>query len=236
MMRSSWPPNPTDASVCTTRGDDATGALTTATDLAAVYTGVLVADLIERFTYLGIFLVLFAAGLGVPIPEELPVFAAGILASQEVIRWWAALIVCLVGVLAGDAALYWVGHHWGEHILDWRITRLVLTPEREAMVIRAYRRHGMKIVFCARFVAGFRAAAFLTAGVVRISFWKFFLVDGIAALIGVPLGFALAYLFTDQLPAIMRGMHRFERVAALVALAALAGVIAYFAYRKSRAE
>jgi membrane protein DedA with SNARE-associated domain len=203
--------------------------------LRAVYTGALVADLIERFTYVGIFLVLFAAGLGVPIPEEIPVFAAGVLASEEVIRWWAALLVCLVGVMAGDTALYWIGHHWGEQILEWRVTRFVLTREREAMVKRAYDRHGIKILFCARFVAGFRAAAFLTAGVIRIPFWKFFVTDGVAALVGVPLGFGVAFLFTDQLPAIMRGMHRVERVAALVALVVAAGVIAYVAYRKSRA-
>ena len=200
----------------------------------AVYTGVLVADLIERFTYLGIFLVLFVAGLGAPIPEEIPVLAAGVLASEAIVRWWAALAVCLLGVLSGDVVLYWVGHHWGEHILDWRITRLVLTPEREAMLTRAYHRHGIKIVFVARFVVGFRAAAFLTAGVVRIPFWKFLLVDGVAALIGVPLGFGVAYLFTDQLPAVMRGVHQVERVAALVVMLAVAVLIAYLAYRKSR--
>jgi membrane protein DedA with SNARE-associated domain len=222
--------------VCTTRaGRAAGGALTAATDVGAVYTGVLVADLIERFTYVGIFLVLFAAGLGVPIPEEIPVFAAGVLASENVVRWWAALAVCLVGVMAGDTALYWIGHHWGEHILEWRVTRFVLTREREAMITRAYQKHGIKIIFSARFVAGFRAAAFLTAGVVRIPFWKFFCADGVAALVGVPVGFALAYLFTDQVPAIMRGMHKIERVVALVLLLLVAGGIAYLAYRKSRA-
>ena len=149
-------------------------------------------------------------------------------------RWWAALGVCLLGVLAGDTALYWVGHHWGDHILDWRITRLVLTKEREEAMKRAYHRHGMKIVFIARFVAGFRAAAFLTAGVVRIPFWKFLMVDGVAALIGVPLGFGVAFLFTDQLPAILHGVHRFERVLALVALVLVAAAIGYLAYRKSR--
>src|SRR5918995_4459302 len=107
----------------------------------------LVADLIERFTYAAIFLVLFVAGLGVPIPEEAPILAAGVLASQEVIRWWLALVVCFVGVMSGDIALYWIGHHWGEHIMDWRLTRLVLTPDRERMVVAAYRRHGVKIVF-----------------------------------------------------------------------------------------
>ena len=196
--------------------------------------GLLVADLIERFTYLGIFLVLFVAGLGVPIPEEAPLLAAGVLANQEIIRWWLALIVCFVGVMAGDIVLYWVGHHWGEHIMDWRITRWVLTPEREKQMIRLYHRHGIKIIFSARFVAGFRAAAFLTAGIVRIPFWKFVLVDGVAALVGVPLGFGVAYLFADQLPAILRGVHRVERLAILAGMVVLAAIIGYLAYRRSR--
>lgn len=194
----------------------------------------MVADLIERFTYLGIFLVLFVAGLGVPIPEEAPILAAGVLASQDVIKWWLGLAVCFVGVLSGDAALYWVGHHWGEHIMDWRFTRFVLTPEREKLVVEAYRRHGVKIVFTARFVVGFRAAAFLTAGIAGIPFWKFLLVDGLAAVVGVPLGFGVAYLFTDQLPAILHGVHRLERILALAGMVLLAAVIGYAAYRKSR--
>jgi membrane protein DedA with SNARE-associated domain len=195
----------------------------------------LVADLIARFTYLGIFLVLFIAGLGVPIPEEAPIIAAGILASQEIVTWWVALVVCFVGVLTGDACLYWVGHHWGERILEWRLTRIVLTPAREKYVIESYHRHGLKIIFTARFVAGFRAAAYLTAGIVRIPFVKFIAVDGAAALVGVPLGFGVAYLFTDQLPAILRGVHRVERLLLLGALVLVAGGIAWLAYRKSRA-
>lgn len=170
-----------------------------------------------------------------PIPEEVPILAAGILASQDIITWWIALLVCFAGVLAGDATLYWVGHHWGERILEWRITRFVLTPAREKYMIEAYHRHGIKIIFTARFVAGFRAAAYLTAGIVRIPFWKFIAVDGIAALVGVPLGFGVAYLFSDQLPAIMRGVHRAERLLLLGVLVVLAGIIAWLAYRKSRA-
>jgi membrane protein DedA with SNARE-associated domain len=192
-----------------------------------------VADLIERFTYLGIFLVLFVAGLGVPIPEEAPILAAGILAHQHVIRWWLALLVCFAGVLSGDVVLYWIGHHWGEHIMEWRLMRYVLTPKREKLLIEKYHRHGIKIVFTARFVAGFRAAAFLTAGIVRIPFWKFLLVDGVAALIGVPLGFGVAYLFTDQLPAILHGVHRMERLLTLAILVVVAAIIAFAAYRKS---
>jgi membrane protein DedA with SNARE-associated domain len=192
-------------------------------------------DFIEQFTYLGIFLILFLGGLGAPIPEELPVLAAGALAHEGYMRWWIALPVCLFGVLAGDSVLYWVGHHWGEHILEWSIVRRVLTERRERALIEAYRRHAAKTVFMARHVMGVRAAAFLTAGIARVPFWKFVLLDGAAALAGVPTGFALAYFFTDQLEAILHDVRRVERWLTLVALLALATWIAIVAWRKSRA-
>jgi len=192
-------------------------------------------DFIEEFTYLGIFIVLFLGGLGVPVPEELPVLAAGALSHEGYLRSWVALPVCILGVLVGDAVLYWVGHHWGERILDWSIVRRVLTEQREHVLLAAYRRHAAKTVFTARHVMGLRAAAFLTAGIARVPFWKFILADATAASIGVPFGFSLAYFFTDQLGAILQDVHRVERWLALLALVALATWVAVLAWRKSRA-
>ena len=181
----------------------------------------LVASLIEQLGYVGLFLILFIAGLGVPIPEELPIVTGGVLSNQMVLRWWIALPVCIVGVLVGDVVLYWAGHHWGEHVLAWRPVRWVLTPAREEQLKTAYRTHGVKIVFTARHVMGLRAAAFLTAGIARIPFWKFLAVDGAAALVSVPFGFFLAFLFADQVEQVFRDVHRIER---WLTLAALVGV------------
>jgi membrane protein DedA with SNARE-associated domain len=192
-------------------------------------------DFIEQFTYLGIFAVLFLGGLGAPIPEELPILAAGALAHEGYMRWWVALPICLAGVLSGDAVLYGVGYHWGERILEWSIVRRVLTPTREHVLMGAYRRHAAKTVFTARHVMGLRAAAFLTAGIARVPFWKFILVDAAAALLGVPTGFALAYFFTDQVDEILHDVRRVERWLTLLALVALAAWIGVLAWRKSRA-
>ena len=192
-------------------------------------------DFIEQFTYLGIFAVLFLGGLGAPIPEELPILAAGALAHEGYMRWWVALPICLAGVLSGDAVLYGVGYHWGERILEWSIVRRVLTPTREHVLMGAYRRHAAKTVFTARHVMGLRAAAFLTAGIARVPFWKFILVDAAAALLGVPTGFALAYFFTDQVDVILHDVRRVERWLTLLALVALAAWIGVLAWRKNRA-
>jgi membrane protein DedA with SNARE-associated domain len=190
---------------------------------------------IEEFTYLGLFLVLFLAGLGVPIPEEVPILASGVLAREGVVRWWLTVPVCLVGVLSGDVLLYWVGRHWGERVLGWRVVRYVMSRQREESLKDLYKRHGVKIIFTARHVMGLRSAAFLTAGIVRIPFGRFLAVDAAAALVGVPLSFGLAFFFTDQLESIVADVHRVERWAVLIALVAVAGWIAMRAYRGSRA-
>src|SRR2546428_7839661 len=126
---------------------------------------------IENFTYLGVFLMLFGAGLGLPIPEEAPVLAAGALAHEDVVRWWIALPVCILGVLSGDVVLYWIGHHWGEVVLDWRVVRRVLSRGREERLKAAHHPHRGKNVFTAPPPPGVPAAALLTPRIPQISFF-----------------------------------------------------------------
>ena len=180
---------------------------------------------VEHFTYLGIFAVLLLGSLGVPIPEEMPIIAAAVLSHEGVVRWWLALPVCLVGVLSGDMALYWIGRHWGEHVFNWRPVRLVLTPTREQWLKAAYRRHALKTVVTARHVMGLRAAAFLTAGMAHVPFWKFAVADAGTAALSVPLGFWLAYFFTDEIEAIVADVHRVERWLVLAGLLVLMVVL-----------
>ena len=70
-------------------------------------------QLIIHFSYPGVFLILLATGFGVPIPEELPIAIAAMMARWEVMHWWGALLSCLSGVLAGDMLLYGLGRHFG---------------------------------------------------------------------------------------------------------------------------
>jgi membrane protein DedA with SNARE-associated domain len=180
---------------------------------------------VEQFTYLGIFAVLLLGSLGVPIPEETAIIAAAVLSHEGLARWWLALPVCLVGVLSGDMVLYWVGRYWGANVLNWRVVRLVLTRKREQWLKAAYRQHALKTIVTARHVMGLRAAAFLTAGMARVPFWKFVVADVGAAGLGVPFGFGLAYFFTEQIEAIVADVHRVERWLALAGVLVLLVVL-----------
>lgn len=185
-------------------------------------------------SYLGIFGILMLGSLGVPVPEEMAIIAAAVLSHEGIVRWWLALPVCLLGVLSGDVVLYWVGRHWGENILNWRVARLVLTLKREQRLNAAYRRHALKTIVTARHVMGLRAAAFLMAGIARVPFWKFVVADAGAAALGVPLGFGLAYFFTDQITAIAADMHRVERWLALAGLVMLVAALVVGVWRCKR--
>lgn len=183
--------------------------------------------LIAYSPYVGILAALFMGSLGVPIPEELPVITAGVLASQEVVYWWLALPLCFIGVLSGDIILYWLGHHFGDHVLDLRPVRFILDPARRNRLTAAYRKNGLLIVFAARHVMGFRAAAFLTAGIAHIPFWKFLAVDAMAAAYAVPLGFGLAYLFADRVQELMANVHRVDL---WIVVVVLVGLVVWFGY------
>jgi len=191
-------------------------------------------EFVDNFTYLGIFAVLLLGSLGVPIPEEMAIIAAAVLSHAGMVRWWLALPICLLGVLSGDMVLYWVGRHWGDQVLNWRLVRLVMSPVREQWLEAAYRRHALKTIVTARHLMGLRAAAFLTAGTARVPFWKFVAADAGAALVGVPLGFGLAYFFTVQIKAVMVNVHRAERWLGLAGLLALAAMLVVGVWRWHR--
>jgi membrane protein DedA with SNARE-associated domain len=190
--------------------------------------------LIAYSPYVGILAAICLGSLGVPIPEEIPIITAGVLARQDVILWWVALPLCLAGVLSGDIVLYWAGRHWGDHVLDLRPVRHILDRARRQRLAAAYRKNGVIIVFAARHVMGIRAAAFLTAGIARIPFWKFLAADAAAAGITVPLGFGLAYLFAEHVEKLVANVHRIDRWITLIALVTFAAWVGYVIWRRSR--
>ena len=185
----------------------------------------MIGHLIASLSYAGVMLVLLAGSLGVPIPEEIPIVTAAVLSHEGVMRWWLALPACMVGVISGDAILYWVGRRYGERALDHRLVRRFLDPARLGQIEAGYRRRGALIVFLARNVMGLRAAAFIAAGVVRVSFAKFVLADGVAIAYGVPLNFALAYFATTHLHRLLAEVHRVERWLVFAGLLAAAAAV-----------
>ena len=154
--------------------------------------------LIQQTGYFGIFLVLVLGGLGLPVPEEVPIIAAAVLARRGTMHVVPALSACFAGVLVGDFIVYFLGYFYGEKVLSLPLTRKFLTKAREAQIKGYFHRHGVKILILGRFAVGFRTAAYLTAGILRLPTLKLFITDLCAASFSTFLMFGLGYAFATK--------------------------------------
>jgi hypothetical protein len=79
-------------------------------------------------------------------------------------------------------------------------------------------------------VPGFRTAAYLTAGILKLPALKLLITDLIAVSMSTALMFGLGYLFADQ---IQRGIHEVQQ---WVTVILVAGVLGWVLYRYERAR
>lgn len=185
--------------------------------------------------YASIIGVLLLCGLGLPIPEDITLLAAGLLASSKHISLTGALLAGFFGVLIGDAILFFLGRKFGAKIFGLPGFRRFLTPERIAKAEDRVRKNGHFICFVARFLPGLRAPIYALAGAMGVRPAVFIMQDGFAALISVPVWVYLGFWFGENWELAMKYVKRTQgAVFGLVVLLILA-YLAYRYFKRSRA-
>ena len=187
-------------------------------------------EFLQSWGYLGVFLGILATGVGFPMPEELPIVVGGALAGSNHNYWWLMLPVCIIGVVIGDGMLYGIGRYWGPRLVQYSfVKKRILPPDRLQKIEDNFHQYGIKILLFARLTPGIRAPIFLTAGIVRLSFVRFLIADGIYAIPGVSLLFFLGYWFTDSMITLVK--DDLEKVKHVIIILVVVGVAGYFTFR-----
>ena len=181
----------------------------------------LVSAYIQHFTYLGLLVVLILCGMGLPIPEDAALLAGGFLVHRGIIQYPITLVVALVGVVAGDNSLFFLGRRFGTGLVAYLGIGRPRSQRQIEWLKEFMRRHGHRAIFYARFVAGLRALVYLTAGSLGVSPSRFFLYDLAGAVVSVPIVVTLGYLFGNELEAALRYIGGIEKVVWLVAALSL---------------
>ena len=138
---------------------------------------------------------LLICGLGVPIPKDIILVSGGYVASESGHAVLPMILIGLVGIMAGDSLIFWLGRRIGTARVSRSFLGRVITPERLARAEELFHRHHEKIFIAARFMPGVRAVTYFSAGAIGVPFWKFFLFDGLAALVSAPLWVILGYRY-----------------------------------------
>jgi membrane protein DedA with SNARE-associated domain len=184
------------------------------------------------WSYLLVFVLLLAGAFGLPVPEDLALIASGALIFFQRASAVPMLVVCYVGLIAGDVIIYRFGRLAGPRVFRWRTFRRIAPASRLRWIRQSLEKRTFLTILIARHLFYLRTATFLLCGAVRVHFTKFLIADMIAALITAPLMLFVGYSFANHFDTVVECLHKVRLLLVVLGAVALAAlVIKYLRYR-----
>jgi membrane-associated protein len=157
-------------------------------------------SLLEASPYVAIFLLLTGGIWLIPFSEEIALIAAGYLYYSGEVQLATVLSVSAAGVFLGDFFAFWLGKRWGK--MRFPQTLACLDAQRWLHLVSVFLdRHGLWALFWARFLPGVRLPAHILVGIHGIPVATYVRVSLLSVALYVPLVFALAVSFGDEIDA-----------------------------------
>jgi membrane protein DedA with SNARE-associated domain len=122
-------------------------------------------------------LIVLTESVGIPLPGEITLVSAALLAAQHKLALSPAWIAACAsaGAIAGDSIGYVLGRRYGRTLLGWLGRKFPrhFGPEQVASAERVFASHGVWAVFFGRFVAVLRIFAGPLAGSLKMPYGRF---------------------------------------------------------------
>jgi membrane-associated protein len=154
---------------------------------------------LQEYGYPALWLVVFVASVGAPLPIVLVLLAAGAFAELGDYNVLLLVLIAASAAVCGDNVGYFIGRRWGTKLLDWleqtRVFR-VLSPQVVARSRAYFKLRGGWAIFLSRFLfSGLGGVINLLAGADPFPYRRFLLLDAGGELIGAGSSLLLGYLF-----------------------------------------
>ncbi|MEU1374648.1 DedA family protein [Streptomyces triculaminicus] len=124
--------------------------------------------------------------LGIPLPGEIVLVSATLLAAtQDHINPYVLGACAVAGAIIGDSIGYLIGRKGGKPLLEWLGRKFPkhFGPHHVATAERSFQKWGMWAVFVGRFIALLRIFAGPLAGVLRMPYWKFLIANVLGGIV-----------------------------------------------------
>jgi membrane protein DedA with SNARE-associated domain len=195
-----------------------------------------IGNLLTMFGHLGYQGIIFLMALEssvIPVPSELVIPPAGILAARGEMNLLLVIIAGVAGSLIGATISYWVSWLLGRAVIlilaDHAIAKFLrITPEKVEAAERFFLKYGSISVFVGRLLPVIRHLISIPAGFSRMNFGKFFLYTFLGSAIWVTVLAVGGYYLGSQIELIAENFKSIVEV--LIIIAVLAGII-FWIYR-----
>ncbi len=166
-------------------------------------------------------LIIGIESLGIPLPGEIALVTAAMMASRGTVNPYLVGLCAVAGAIIGDSIGYSIGRKGGKPLFE-KLGRKFprhFGPDHLATAERSFQRWGMWAVFFGRFVALLRIFAGPLAGALRMPYWKFLIANVLGGVIWAG-GTTVAVYYIGK--AVEKYLQNFSYIA--LALAVVAGV------------
>ncbi|MFF2544708.1 DedA family protein [Kitasatospora sp. NPDC058063] len=124
-------------------------------------------------------LIIGLESLGIPLPGEIALVTASLMAVKGVVSPWGVAICAIAGAIIGDSIGYSIGRKGGKPLFE-KLGRKFpkhFGPSHLATAERSFHKWGMWAVFFGRFIALLRIFAGPLAGALKMPYWKFLIAN-----------------------------------------------------------
>lgn len=181
-----------------------------------------------------VFGAIFLEQLGLPLPAAPWLLAAGALAAAGKFGFISGLAVTLLACLIADAIWFYLGRYRGNQVLGF-LCRISLEPD--SCVRRTqnlFTRYGLRGVVVAKFVPGMSTVAPPLAAMSGVPANRFFIADGVGALLYAGCYLSVGYYFSNQIEQIGAAIADVGGSALTLILGVLVLYVAYKFWQRQR--
>jgi len=186
--------------------------------------------------YLVLFGLLFLCGVGLPLPEDIPLIIAGAFIAKGKFHLAVAAVAAWCGIIGGDLVLYHLGKKFGLEVTRLPFVGKHLTRARIERLEHLFDRYGIWVVAVGRMFAGVRGAMVVAAGAIRFNRLKFVIADGLAAIVSGGLFIGLGYWLGSNMDTLVKHVDKVKHWLTFAAIVIVLGVIGFVMWRKRSAR
>jgi membrane protein DedA with SNARE-associated domain len=190
--------------------------------------------------YSFIILVLTASSFGLPIPEEVTLISAGVIGyfamnpdlypppspDLKPLNVWTLSVVCLIAVFFSDLLIYWIGRIGGVKLLKSKRFAPIVSSSIYNKAVTLTKKYGALMAGVFRFTPGLRFPGHMACGVLGVSHLKFWLADGVAALLTVPTQVLLVAYYGEEI------LAYFKQFKIVILITLCAGLLFLYFFKK----
>ncbi len=168
-----------------------------------------------------------ASSFGLPIPEEVTLVSAGLVAymalhpaqfpppyeGAEGVNLTVLSTVCFLAVLGSDLLVYSLGRFFGDRLVQSKMFKKSSWSKSFTKINKIYDKYSYWGCAFFRFLPGIRFPGHLSCGIMKVPLLQFLTIDGLAALLSVPTQVILVAFYGEL---ILEKIRQFKMVIVII--------------------